>query len=224
MSRSLTATIWVLLLAGLAHAASSPACFPLGQAAALLKGFPLQGLPVYEEGQEAPVDKIAGVDWSKGAPLITLEAKAPAASLCLMRADLEKRLVYRLVRIEHEFDGTSCVSFEEGMPHAKVFQRIPHNRGKEIRLDPYFESDSGFVRMNARAGFIGEALAFECGIKVGDEGLQELLPNASIEDAAQLIRADGSRAEDERFVKSGEYTWNGVLFLVGSGLPLPDPE
>lgn len=206
-----------LLLLTLAPQASD--CFSLQDYLQSMRQFPIANFDLFTpEGKEA--GRIVRLDYAASPPVMELQGAHPAAlnQLCLRRSDIEKLVVYKIVRIEHDFDGTACVSYEEGKAHSRLFQRMEHNQGQELQLHPYRQREGRWSRIRAQSGFFHEALKFKCGIQVGESELAALLDDPAAIDGRLVVRADSPIATQDGFEELSEFEWKGVRYLVGSGL------
>lgn len=216
----------MVLLLALSLPAQAPECLSLNSYLQTMREYPLSGIDLYKADDGSPAGRIIRMDFSASPPVLELDGASPAAlgSLCVRRGDVEKTLVYRIVRIEHDYDGTACVSYDEGRPHSALFQRAPHNRGKEIQLHPYRRKEGSWSRISSRAGFFHDALRFDCGIRVGDAELASLLDDPSASEGHVILRQDSPLAEDPAFEKLSEFEWKGLRYAIGTGFVLGAEE
>ena len=209
------ATILLLSLS-----AQAPDCLSLNAYLQSMRQFPLYNVELFTpEGKKA--GRIVRLDFGVSPPVLELRGAHREAirELCMGRADVEKQVVYKIVRIDHDNDGTACVSYEEGRPHSRLFQRIAHNQGKELQLHPYRKRKGRWIRLSAQSGFFHEAIKFECGIQVGDAELVALLDDSAASDGRFVVRADSPWAKKKKgFEELSAFEWKGVRYLVGSGL------
>ncbi len=208
------------LLLALFSQVSSTDCLSLNAYLQSMRQFPLRNVQLLTpEGKKA--GHLVRLDFNASPPVLELRGANRNAMnrLCIQRDAVEKLVVYRIVRLEHDFDGTACVTYEEGKPHSRLFQRMPHNRGKELQLHPYRERKGRWSRVRAQSGFSHEALKFECGIQVGQAQLLALLEDGAASDGHLVVRADSPWAR-KGFEELSSFEWKGVRYLIGSGLAI----
>src|SRR3989442_1869936 len=114
---------FLFLLTFLFHPQQTEACMTLAHYMSTMGDLPLENVNLYRHSDHTPAGKIEKLDMHSNPPVLSLSGLQYGYSnekLCLLRADIEKLLVYRVSLIDHDNDGLACVSFEEGKAHSKT--------------------------------------------------------------------------------------------------------
>lgn len=221
--------IWIALPLWITFAAPSAdnsTCISLLDYAQTMRAIPLRDVDLYNSSSSERMARVVELDLSTNPRITRFEGTQPEdlGSVCVLRDDVERQIAYQLSVIVHDSDGVACVTFDEGRPHSKLFQRLEHNQGLEARLHPYARRHGEWRRIDARAGFTQEVFLFDCGVRVGDSGLLDVLKDGLLDGGDTVVRADSPLAAEPGFEKKSEFQWNGKAYWTGTGLAVPSPS
>ncbi|HEY3132928.1 MAG TPA: hypothetical protein VGL91_25985 [Acidobacteriota bacterium] len=180
---------------------------------------PLENVTLYRHSDHTPAGKIEKLD-THSHPVLSVSGLQYGPSdqkLCLLRADIEKLLVYRVSLVDHDNDGLACISFEEGKAHSKSFQFAPHNRAREIRFYAYRFYSGYWRQVGPRSGFSQEAFSFQCGVHVGNPSLIALAEKGQIRHGQILLLSESAYADSPEFRREDEVLLGNTTYLRGTG-------
>lgn len=221
--------MWIPTILPLLILSAAPAktgdCITLSDYQRTLAVVELRGVDLYKSSAPEKVGRVLALDLSRNPPSARFEGGPPSnwRAVCVLRDEVELEVAYQLSVIVHDWDGVACVTFDEGRPHSRLFQRVEHNQGREVRLYPFARTSGGWRRIDARAGFTRESFQFDCGVTVGDVEVLEALKNGLLDGADTVVRAASHFAKNPAFEKKSEFTWNQKVYWTGTGLAVPNP-
>ncbi|MGI8782658.1 MAG: hypothetical protein ACR2L2_03270 [Acidobacteriota bacterium] len=216
--------IFVVLLALFAFQDGSD-CLTLDRYMRSMREIPLEQVSLYKHPEHTPGGRIEELNLSARPAVIELsgagEQRPEWSLLCVRRADLENHILYRVSVRQHNNDGLACISFDEGMPHGTVYQQAAHNRAREITLTGYWFSDKRWNPLPLQSGFSQESFLFDCGVRVGNPALLDLLERGQLEDGQALLPASSPLRAAAQFRGDVEVQLGNTRYLVGQAESLP---
>ncbi len=209
----------LFLLTLLFYSQQTEPCMTLAQYLRAMGDLPLENVNLYRHSDHGAAGKIEKLDRNSKPPVFSIsglqDQRPDLQNLCLQRVDIEKLLVYRVTLVDHDNDRLACVSFEEGKGHRKSFQLAAHNRAREIRFYAYRFSSGQWRPVDPRFGFSQEAFSFQCGVRVGNPSLIELVEKKEIRDGQILLLPKSAFADSPEFGREGE-----LLLAQHHGFPV----
>lgn len=190
-----------------------------------MREIPLEQVSLYKHPEHTAGGRIEELNLSARPAVIEFsgagDQRPDLSLLCVRRADLENHIVYRVSVRQHNNDGLACISFDEGMPHGKVYQQAAHNRAREITLTAYWLSDKVWKPLALQSGFSQESFRFDCGVRVGNPALLDLLERGRLEDGQALLPVSSPFRAAAQFQGDAEVQLGNTRYLLGQAASLP---